>query len=62
LPLAFIACCAKAGAVGSTALLAAFYALCMAVYMWFDIWAVRHFGPRVSSFLYRLVASCSFST
>ena len=48
--------------MGSTALLAAFYALCMAVYMWFDIWAVRHFGPRVSSFLYRLVASCSFST
>jgi len=26
------------------ALLAATYALCMAVYMWFDIWGVRHFG------------------
>ena len=26
------------------ALLAAGYALCMAVYMWFDIWGVRHFG------------------
>ncbi len=26
------------------ALLAALYALCMAVYMWFDIWGVRHFG------------------
>jgi hypothetical protein len=26
------------------ALLAACYALCMAVYMWFDIWGVRHFG------------------
>lgn len=26
------------------ALLAAAYALCMAVYMWFDIWGVRHFG------------------
>ncbi|MBS0388241.1 MAG: hypothetical protein JSR15_07145 [Proteobacteria bacterium] len=26
------------------ALLAALYALCMAVYMWFDIWAVLHFG------------------
>jgi len=26
------------------ALLAAVYALCMAVYMWFDIWGVRHFG------------------
>jgi hypothetical protein len=25
-------------------LLAAFYALCMAVSMWFDIWGVRHFG------------------
>jgi hypothetical protein len=25
------------------ALLAASYALCMAVYMWFDIWGVRHF-------------------
>ncbi len=25
-------------------LLAAGYALCMAVYMWFDIWGVRHFG------------------
>ncbi len=25
-------------------LLAASYALCMAVYMWFDIWGVRHFG------------------
>lgn len=25
-------------------LLAAFYALCTAVYMWFDIWGVRHFG------------------
>ena len=26
------------------ALLAPAYALCMAVYMWFDIWGVRHFG------------------
>ena len=25
------------------ALLAAAYALCMAIYMWFDIWGVRHF-------------------
>ena len=25
-------------------LLAAGYALCMPVYMWFDIWGVRHFG------------------
>ena len=26
------------------ALAAAFYALCITVYMWFDIWGVRHFG------------------
>jgi len=26
------------------ALLAAVYALCMAVYMWFDLWGVRHFA------------------
>jgi hypothetical protein len=26
------------------ALLAALYALCMAIYMWFDLWGVRHFA------------------
>jgi hypothetical protein len=33
-------------------LLAAFYALCMAVYMWFDIWGVRHFGATRHFFFY----------
>jgi hypothetical protein len=26
------------------ALIAALYALCMAIYMWFDLWGVRHFA------------------
>jgi len=34
------------------ALLAASYALCTAVYMWFDIWAVRHFGATRHFFFY----------
>jgi hypothetical protein len=34
------------------ALLAAFYALCMAVYMWFDIWGVRHFQATRHFFFY----------
>jgi hypothetical protein len=34
------------------ALLAAGYALCMAVYMWFDIWGVRHFGATRHFFFY----------
>ena len=34
------------------ALLAASYALCTAVYMWFDIWAVRHFGLTRHFFFY----------
>ncbi len=34
------------------ALLAASYALCMAVYMWFDIWGVRHFGLTRHFFFY----------
>ena len=34
------------------ALLAAVYALCMAVYMWFDIWGVRHFGLTRHFFFY----------
>ena len=34
------------------ALLAATYALCMAVYMWFDIWGVRHFGATRHFFFY----------
>ena len=34
------------------ALLAACYALCMAVYMWFDIWSVRHFGATRHFFFY----------
>ncbi len=33
-------------------LLAAFYALCMAVYMWFDIWGVRHFDMTRHFFFY----------
>jgi hypothetical protein len=50
-------------------LLAAFYALCMAVYMWFDIWGVRHFhltrhfffyiGLIVQLFLLYLIAAAS---
>src|SRR4249919_2273111 len=34
------------------ALLAAGYALCTAVYMWFDIWGVRHFGVTRHFFFY----------
>jgi hypothetical protein len=34
------------------ALLAALYALCMAVYMWFDIWGVRHFDATRHFFFY----------
>ena len=34
------------------ALLAAAYALCMAVYMWFDIWGVRHFSLTRHFFFY----------
>ena len=34
------------------ALLAACYALCMAVYMWFDIWGVRHFDATRHFFFY----------
>jgi hypothetical protein len=34
------------------ALLAASYALCMAVYMWFDIWGVRHFNATRHFFFY----------
>lgn len=33
-------------------LLAAFYALCMAVYMWFDIWGIRHFHLTRHFFFY----------
>ena len=33
-------------------LLAAGYALCMAVYMWFDIWGVRHFAATRHFFFY----------
>jgi hypothetical protein len=51
------------------ALLAAFYALCMAVYMWFDLWGVRHFdltrqfyfyiGLVVELFVLYLIAAAS---
>lgn len=51
------------------ALLAAFYALCMPVYMWFDIWGVRHFqitrhfyfylGLVIDLFILYLVAAAS---
>jgi hypothetical protein len=34
------------------ALLAAGYALCMAVYMWFDIWGVRNFAATRHFFFY----------
>jgi hypothetical protein len=34
------------------ALAAAFYTLCMAVYMWFDIWGVRHVGATRHFFFY----------
>jgi len=34
------------------ALLAALYALCMAVYMWFDIWGIRHFHLTRHFFFY----------
>src|SRR4249919_1506068 len=34
------------------ALLAAFYSLCVAVYMWFDIWGVRHFDATRHFFFY----------
>jgi hypothetical protein len=34
------------------ALLAAFYALCTAVYMWFDIWGVRNFALTRQFFFY----------
>jgi hypothetical protein len=33
-------------------LLAASYALCMAIYMWFDIWGVRHFDMTRHFFFY----------
>ena len=33
-------------------LLAASYALCMAVYMWFDIWGVRHFQATRHFYFY----------
>jgi hypothetical protein len=33
-------------------LLAAFYALCMAVGMWFDLWGVRHFAATRHFFFY----------
>lgn len=34
------------------ALAAALYAFCMAVYMWFDIWGVRHFAATRHFFFY----------
>jgi len=34
------------------ALLAAFYALCLAVGMWFDLWGVRHFSQTRHFFFY----------
>jgi hypothetical protein len=34
------------------ALAAAFYTLCIAVSMWFDIWGVRHFGATRHFFFY----------
>ena len=34
------------------ALLAALYALCMAVYIWFDIWGIRHFHLTRHFFFY----------
>jgi hypothetical protein len=33
-------------------LLAALYAICMAVYMWFDIWGVRHFAATRHFFFF----------
>jgi hypothetical protein len=34
------------------AIAAALYVLCVAVYMWFDIWGVRHFGATRHFFFY----------
>lgn len=34
------------------ALSAAAYALCMAIYMWFDLWGVRHFGATRNFLFY----------
>src|ERR1035438_3842874 len=37
------------------ALLAALYALCMAIYMWFDLWGVRHFDATRHFLFYLLL-------
>jgi hypothetical protein len=37
------------------ALIAALYALCMAVYMWFDLWGVRHFAATRHFLFYLLL-------
>jgi hypothetical protein len=34
------------------ALMAALYALCMAIYMWFDLWGVRHFAATRNFLFY----------
>lgn len=41
------------------ALLAALYALCMAVYMWFDLWGVRHFAAT-RNFVFYLALIAEF--
>jgi hypothetical protein len=42
------------------ALLAAFYALCMAIGMWFDLWGVRHFGATRHFFFYLWMIAAMF--
>jgi hypothetical protein len=37
------------------ALIAALYALCMAIYMWFDLWRVRHFAATRHFLFYLLL-------
>jgi hypothetical protein len=37
------------------ALIAALYALCMALYMWFDLWGVRHFAATRHFLFYLLL-------
>jgi hypothetical protein len=41
-------------------LIVALYTLCMAVYMWFDLWGVRHFAPARGFFVYLSLVALFF--
>lgn len=41
-------------------LIVAFYTLCMAVYMWFDLWGVRHFEAARGFFVYLSLVALFF--